>query len=154
MGCRSGLRPTTWTQPCVLVNPVPPPTHFKQTLLPVCKHTWSPDGGIRPGIAAMSTSGPWRVAHTDEKGRHLVATRQIRAGEVVLSQPAYAAVLYDAQRSSRCDCCMRESEHLTRYSRGGARHRPTGLADLTACPLDLLLLLDLLLPPSSPALPN
>ena len=42
-------------------------------------------------------------------GRHLVASRQLSPGTLVLQQQPYAAVLYDDQVPLRCDYCFRSA---------------------------------------------
>eukprot|EP01045_Picozoa_sp_COSAG04_P003399 COSAG04_NODE_138_length_23662_cov_13.997029_5_plen_371_part_00 len=43
------------------------------------------------------------LRHSAAKGRHLVATRPFRRGELVLEQEPYRAVLLDEHRATRCD---------------------------------------------------
>jgi len=52
---------------------------------------------------------PFEIRTDPLLGRHLVASRHISPGALVLKQEPYAAVLYDDQLPIRCDCCFRTS---------------------------------------------
>jgi hypothetical protein len=49
----------------------------------------------------------FQEAHSARFGRHLVAAEGISAGQAVLEQQPYAAVLYGDQVPLRCDWCFR-----------------------------------------------
>lgn len=59
---------------------------------------------------------PWRIAHTEERGRHLFAISPIAPGRLVLEQAPYAAVLYDDQLPIRCDYTLADDVTLQRCS--------------------------------------
>lgn len=48
-----------------------------------------------------------RLASSPSKGRHLLAARPFRAGQLVLEQDPSASALYDEQALLRCDDCLR-----------------------------------------------
>lgn len=74
-----------------------------------------------PGTASTAAGGAggpgFAVSASPDKGRHLVATRAFRPGELVLEQAPYAAVLYDEQLPGRCDWCYAACERPLRCGR-------------------------------------
>ena len=61
-------------------------------------------------------SVPWRLARSDERGRHLVAATHINLGQLILSQTPYASSQYDVQLKLRCDQTQAEDCSLHRCS--------------------------------------
>ena len=55
--------------------------------------------------------------HSEQFGRHLASARDLPAGNVVLEQRPYAAVLYDDQVALRCDWCFQTAQPGTTLSR-------------------------------------
>ncbi len=51
-----------------------------------------------------------KLAYSEKKGRHVVATRAIKAGEVVLETPPYAAVASDSFVEKVCHRCFKRPE--------------------------------------------
>lgn len=57
------------------------------------------------------------IAWSLEKGRHVVVTQPVRAGQHVLQQAAYCSVLSDEEVEHRCDYCFQRGDDLLRCGR-------------------------------------
>ena len=64
--------------------------------------------------------GKVAMARSERRGRHLVATAALRAGDVVLEADPYVAVLLDQHRATRCDHTFAPGANLLRCSRSKA----------------------------------
>lgn len=58
-----------------------------------------------------------RVEITPSKGRHLIAQKAFKVGEVVISQEPYAAVLFNEHIQHFCNWCFKPGSHLSRCSK-------------------------------------
>ena len=56
----------------------------------------------------------WSVGTDAQRGRHLLATQRFGAGQQIVSQQQYAAVLYDDQQPLVCDHSMKPAANLKR----------------------------------------
>lgn len=56
----------------------------------------------------------WTIQHDRRRGRHLVAAQRCAAGQQIVSQEPYAAVLYDDQQPQICDHTMKPALELKR----------------------------------------
>ena len=65
----------------------------------------------------MAEAAGVTVCCSPVKGRHLVASRAFRPGELILEQQPYAAVLYDEHVPGRCDFCFAACERPLRCGR-------------------------------------
>ena len=59
-----------------------------------------------PNATHASLTSACKVAFSAEKGRYVVANRDIRPGEVILVEKPYASVLTAEQRNSMCHHCL------------------------------------------------
>lgn len=56
----------------------------------------------------------WSLERDETRGRHLRAQKRIGAGQQILSQRPYAAVLYDDQQPKLCDHTLQPATDLKR----------------------------------------
>lgn len=74
-------------------------------------HQWAAAGGSAQGVSG-SASAPMRVVQTEELGRHLVAVRDVAAGEVVVVEPPLLLALRERSPPS-CLTCFRRATAYT-----------------------------------------
>lgn len=72
---------------------------------PLSSTSTKPHAAPLPALAAAAPWLPFRVAHSKALGRHAVATRDIRAGELLLVEAPVAAVPRGEHRSRACPAC-------------------------------------------------
>ncbi|XP_063844940.1 uncharacterized protein LOC135091329 [Scylla paramamosain] len=72
---------------------------------------WAATGGGAQGASGSATA-PMRVAHNEELGRHLVAARDMAAGEVVVVEPPLLLALRERSPPS-CLTCFRRATAYT-----------------------------------------
>eukprot|EP00123_Amoebidium_parasiticum_P006800 comp17667_c0_seq1/m.17468 comp17667_c0_seq1/g.17468 ORF comp17667_c0_seq1/g.17468 comp17667_c0_seq1/m.17468 type:complete len:476 (-) comp17667_c0_seq1:791-2218(-) len=51
---------------------------------------------------------PFRIEHSNEKGNHVVAARDLRAGELVLDNLPYASILQHCNSDDKCHRCFQK----------------------------------------------
>ncbi|XP_068235981.1 SET and MYND domain-containing protein 4-like [Palaemon carinicauda] len=80
---------------------------FKENLQPSKKKRQLPKlNNPHPSIPALNSA--LRLNYKPEKGRHIIADRDIMPGEVVASERSYCSGLYYENFSNHCNTCMME----------------------------------------------